>query len=71
MSPTTPENAEDLRAVVREKYGAAARRVNAGGSGCCGATAASCCGPDPITSNNYAGDDASQVPAEALAASLG
>jgi arsenite methyltransferase len=71
MSPTTPENADDLRAVVREKYGAAARRVNAGGTGCCGASAASCCGPDPITSNNYAGDEAAQVPAEALAASLG
>ena len=68
---STPENAEDLRAVVREKYGAAARRVNAGGSSCCSASAASCCGPDPITSNNYAGDEASEVPAEALAASLG
>src|SRR5829696_3982056 len=68
MSSTTPENPEDLRAVVREKYGAAARRVNAGGSSCCGP---SCCGPDPITSNHYVGDDASQVPAEALAASLG
>jgi SAM-dependent methyltransferase len=71
MSPTPPENAEDLRTVVREKYGAAARRVGAGGSGCCGAAAASCCGPDPITSKNYAADEASEVPAEAFAASLG
>ena len=71
MSFNTPENAEDLRAVVREKYGAAARRVNAGGSSCCGASAASCCGPDPITSNNYVGGEAGEVPAEALAASLG
>ena len=71
MSSNTPENAEDLRAVVREKYGAAARRVNAGGSSCCGASAASCCGPDPITSNNYVGGEAGEVPAEALAASLG
>jgi arsenite methyltransferase len=69
MSSTTPENAEDLRAVVREQYGAAARRVNAGGSSsCCGP---SCCGPDPITSNHYVGDESSEVPAEALAASLG
>jgi arsenite methyltransferase len=68
MSSTTPENPEDLRAVVREKYGAAARRVNAGGSSCCGP---SCCGPDPITSNHYVGEDAREVPAEALAASLG
>jgi len=71
MSFNAPENAEDLRAVVREKYGAAARRVNAGGSSCCGVSAASCCGPDPITSNNYVGGEAGEVPAEALAASLG
>jgi arsenite methyltransferase len=70
MSSTTPENGEALRAVVREKYGAAAQRVNAGGSGCCGASAA-CCGPDPITSNNYVDGEASEVPAEAMAASLG
>src|SRR5215207_2337594 len=71
MSSATPEDGEDLRAVVREKYGAAALRVNAGGSSCCGASAASGCGPDPITSNLYVGDEASAVPAEALAASLG
>jgi arsenite methyltransferase len=68
---TTPENADDLRAIVREKYGEAARRVAAGGSGCCGATAASCCGPDPITSNNYVSGEDAEVPAEAFAASLG
>ena len=71
MSSTTPENGEDLRAVVREKYGAAALRVNSGGSSCCGASARSGCGPDPITSNHYVSDEASEVPAEALAASLG
>src|SRR5918995_519105 len=71
MSSTTPEHDEDLRAVVREKYGAAALRVNAGGSSCCGASSASGCGPDPITSNHYLGDEASEVPPEALAASLG
>ena len=62
MSVTTPENGENLRAVVREKYGAAALRVNSGGSSCCGASTASGCGPDPITSNHYVGDEASQVP---------
>src|SRR5512134_3874128 len=73
MSSTTPENAEDLRAVVREKYGAAARRVTTGtGGGCCGASAASsCCAPDPITSNHYVAGEAAEVPAAALAASLG
>src|ERR671913_1711431 len=71
MSSTTPENGEDLRAVVREKYGAAALRVNSGGSSCCGGSAASGCGPDPFTSNHYVADEASEVPAEALAASLG
>jgi SAM-dependent methyltransferase len=45
--------------------------VTAGASGCCGATAASCCGPDPIVSNNYVSGEAAEVPAAAFAASLG
>jgi arsenite methyltransferase len=40
----------DLRDIVKEKYGQAALRVNRGGSACCGATAASGLGCDPITS---------------------
>jgi len=61
----------DIREVVKEKYGQAALRVNAGGSGCCGATPAdpTCC--DPITSNLYDVSQIAQIPEEALLASLG
>ena len=61
----------DIKEVVKEKYGQAALRVKSGGSSCCGATAAtdSCC--DPITSNLYDAAEASQIPEEALLASLG
>ena len=61
----------DVRAIVRDKYAQAARRVRSGeGSGCCGAKAAiSCC--DPITSDLYAIGEASEVPEQALQASLG
>jgi SAM-dependent methyltransferase len=62
----------DLRDIVKEKYGAAARRVSAGESnGCCGGAASldQCC--DPITSNLYNQSEAGQIPEEALKASLG
>src|SRR6202142_3597828 len=61
----------DIKEVVKEKYGQAALRVNAGGSSCCGATAASGLGCDPITSNLYDSAQAGQVPEEAMLASLG
>jgi ubiquinone/menaquinone biosynthesis C-methylase UbiE len=63
--------ATDVKEVVREKYGAAARRVKEGrGNGCCGASAqTSCC--DPITSNLYEANQAGDVPEAALQASLG
>jgi SAM-dependent methyltransferase len=60
-----------IKDVVKGKYGAAALRVNSGGSGCCGATAASALGCDPITSNLYDALQADQIPAEAMLASLG
>src|SRR5256886_13804594 len=60
-----------IKDVVKEKYGQAALRVNRGGSACCGATAASGLGCDPITSNLYDSSQAGQVPAEAMLASLG
>ncbi len=61
----------EIKEVVREKYGAAALRVNAGGSSCCGASAAAdgCC--DPITSNLYAAAQTGELPEEAVLASLG
>jgi SAM-dependent methyltransferase len=61
----------DIKEVVKEKYGQAALRVNTGGSSCCGATAASGLGCDPITSNLYDSSQARQVPDEAMLASLG
>jgi arsenite methyltransferase len=61
----------DIRDVVKEKYGQAALRVTTGGSGCCGATAASGSNCDPITSNLYDASQAGQVPEEAMLASLG
>src|SRR5437868_2456861 len=60
-----------IKDAVKEKYGQAALRVNRGGSACCGATAASGLGCDPITSNLYDSSQAGQVPQEALKASLG
>jgi SAM-dependent methyltransferase len=60
-----------IKEAVREKYGEAALRVNTGGSACCGATAASNCGPDPITSDLYDASQSGEIPAEALLASLG
>ena len=61
----------DVRDVVKEKYGQAARAARAGGGGCCGPApgADRCC--DPITSNLYDAAQAGTVPGAALAASLG
>jgi arsenite methyltransferase len=61
----------DIKDVVKEKYGQAALRVKSGGSSCCGATAATGLGCDPITSNLYNSSQAGQVPEEAILASLG
>ena len=61
----------DIKEVVKEKYGQAALRVTNGGSSCCGATASSGLGCDPITTNLYDSSQAGQIPEEALLASLG
>jgi 2-polyprenyl-3-methyl-5-hydroxy-6-metoxy-1,4-benzoquinol methylase len=62
---------QDIKEVVKEKYGQAALRVHTGGSSCCGASAAldGCC--DPITTDLYDAAQALQIPEEALKASLG
>src|SRR5215469_16723893 len=61
----------ELKEVVKEKYGQAALRVNAGGTSCCGAGAGldGCC--DPITSNLYDAGQTGELPQEAVLASLG
>lgn len=62
----------DVREIVREKYGAAALTVLSGaGAACCGADGESCCGGDLITGNLYDQTEASQIPEDALLASLG
>jgi arsenite methyltransferase len=59
----------ELREVVQEKYGAAARRAAEGNTsaGCCG-TGSGC---DPITSNLYDASQIGTLPVEAVIASLG
>jgi arsenite methyltransferase len=61
----------ELKERVREKYGEAALRATTGGSSCCGSapSSAGCC--DPITSNLYDSGQTSQIPEEAVLASLG
>jgi len=66
----TADAGHDVKEVVKEKYGQAALRVTTGGSSCCGATPArECC--DPISANLYDAAQASQLPEEAMLASLG
>jgi arsenite methyltransferase len=62
---------EKIREMVKEKYGQAALRVTSGGgSSCCG-SASSRGECDPITSNLYARGETAELPAAAVAASLG
>ena len=67
--------AEEVRATVREKYGAAAERASQGKAATCGC-GTSCCSDeaevwDPITSDLYDAGQVSGIPATALLASLG
>ncbi len=78
---TTTDSDSDVREVVRQRYGEAAKRVTEGsGASCCGSGAvSSCCGAapatiggsDPITANLYDAVQADAVPDTALLASLG
>jgi ubiquinone/menaquinone biosynthesis C-methylase UbiE len=66
------ERMENVRDVVKEKYGQAALRARSGAaSSCCGTGASSCCGPDPITSGLYETGETAALPQEAVNASLG
>jgi SAM-dependent methyltransferase len=72
---TTP--AQDIKQIVKDKYGEAARSVQQGGQASCGGSASSCCGSsdlasfDPITANLYAARDTEGLPEQAVLASLG
>jgi SAM-dependent methyltransferase len=62
--------AEEIKQVVKERYGQAASRVQAGRASCCGGgSAATSC--DPISSNLYSRDESAGIPENALFASLG
>ena len=58
---------DDVQTAVREKYGELARSV--GTAGGCGPAACGC--GDPITSNLYSDQETKDLPADAVAASLG
>lgn len=66
-------SSENIRKVVKEKYGKAATRVASGASSaCCGTRSASAIGGcDPITSDLYGEGETSVIPEQALQASLG
>ena len=61
----------DIQQAVREKYGEIAASVAKASSnpGCCGPTACGC--GDPISSNLYSDAETSDLPADAVTASLG
>jgi arsenite methyltransferase len=61
---------QDIKQIVKDKYGKAALRVTTGGSSCCGSSPSrgEC---DPITSKLYSTAETEGLPAEAAAASLG
>lgn len=59
---------ETLKEALKEKYGQAARQVTTGQRACCRPRAGN---PDPITINLYNPNQKSEVPEEAVLASLG
>ena len=66
---------QNVKEIVRERYGRAALLVRAGGASCCGP---SCCSAssafgekDPITADLYGSDEVASIPEEAVRASLG
>ncbi len=77
MAESTLTERDDVREIVRQKYGAAALTVLSGaGAACCGGNTGgggndSCCGGDTITGNLYDDMEAAHIPEAALLASLG
>jgi arsenite methyltransferase len=66
---------QDIKQMVKDRYGKAALAVSTGDSSCCAGSA--CCGSessqaaDVITSNLYSDTETAALPAAAVAASLG
>jgi SAM-dependent methyltransferase len=79
MNTTTIKDAVSIKDAVKQKNGEAAQRVRQGEpAACAGSGLSACCAPtlssvqiDPITSNLYTTSESSEVPAEAMQASLG
>src|SRR5690349_16551787 len=61
---------ENLRDLVKQKYGLAALRVTGGETSCCSSTGSQG-GCDPVTSNLYATTETAELPDAAVKASLG
>ena len=63
---------ETIKSTVKQKYGEAAKRAQAGdaATACCGG-ACGCGADDPVSSNLYSSAETAQIPAEAVLASLG
>jgi len=69
----------DLKEEIRERYAERAREVSEQGkaAGCCGSSSSSCCGSTQVESNDafarglYDVDETSELPKEAVLASLG
>src|SRR3977135_3680237 len=60
---------QDIKQIVKDKYGRAALRVTEGGSSCCGTVSGR--EAAPITSKLYSESETACLPSEATAASLG
>lgn len=65
------QDTQDIKDVVKERYGQAALRVTCGGSSCCGAAPADQHSVDPITSELYNAAQLGELPDTAVLASLG
>ncbi len=61
---------QDIKEVVKQKYGQAALRVLSGEVSCCGVSPLTC-EKDPVTADLYAPGEVAGIPEEAVKASLG
>lgn len=61
----------NIKEAVKDAYGQAARRVQAGERGSCCGTAPGNCGCDPVSSDLYAANETATLPEGAVLASLG
>ena len=62
---------EEILDKVHKQYGEIARKINLGGEGSCCGSGSSCCSTITRIDINYRGEDLSNLPEEAVNASLG